>query len=240
MNKTLLSLIVSGLFGLSALGTSYRAAADDSVSLQQVLVGPQRSSEHKKLDTSRQPDQVLAFFKLKPNQKVIEVWPGDGWYTEILAPYLKAGGGGYTTAVEPSNSDARKKRNSAFLNKLADDGDVYGDAKLITFEPPKSNIRPVGGVDLVLSNGNVKTWIDEGSADGAFASFFLALKSGGTLGIINPADSGVSKEIIIAKAKAAGFNVEGEQALGKGGEALRFAKPADAPVPSDVVKLVRN
>lgn len=240
MKNKVLPLVISGLLGLGLLTTSYTAFADDGVTLKQVLEGPQRSAEHKKLDTNRQPDAALNFFKLKPNQKIIEVWPGDGWYTEILAPYLKSGGGGYTTAVEPSTSDERKKRNSAFLNKLADDGDTYGDARLITFDPPKSNIRPVGGVDLVFSNGNVNTWIAEGTADGAFSAFYLALKSGGVLGIINPANSGVSSDTIIAKAKAAGFTADGEQKLGNSGDkALRFVKPADAPVPNDVVKLVR-
>jgi predicted methyltransferase len=238
MNIRLSRLAFAGVFSIASLLNQF-AFADDRGDLQAILQGTQRSTEHKQLDKVRDVKQLIDFLQIKPNQKVIEIWPGDGWYSEILAPYLKSGGGAYTVAVEPGNTEQRKKRNSAFLNKLADDSDTYSEARLITFTPASSNIRPVGGVDLVLSNGNVATWLNEGTADSAFSAFFLALKSAGTLAIINAPDSGISKPLILDKAQLAGFQFVAEQPLGQSGEVvLRFSKPANAPVPNDVVTVV--
>lgn len=235
MNKKVLSLALSGLLGVT-LSTCVWA---EGTSLEQVLQGEQRTAAHKQQDPQRLPKNTLEFFHLKPNQKVIDVWPGEGWYTEILAPYLKEGGL-LITALVPGDTPERKQSRTAFLDKLANDGDSFGDARIVTFDPVKGNIRPVGGVDLVLTDGNVQTWLKDGSAGSAFAAFYLALKSGGTLGVINSKGSGASAEQIIAQAKGAGFEVDGQQSVGSSGdEALRFKKPADAPVPSDVVKLVR-
>jgi len=226
-------ILLSALIALCVAAPTTHAGTLDSV-----LTGQQRSTEHKRLDQARQPQETLDFFRVQPNRKVIEIWPGDGWFTEILAPYLKDDGL-LITAVEPGNTPERNARRSSFVNKLADDSDNFGDTVLVTFEPPKSDIRPVGGVDVVLTDGNVQTWVKEGTVDGAFAAFYRALKSGGVLGVINRPEQGVPQDTIVAKAKAAGFILDAQKLIGTDSQlAFRFQKPADAPVPLDVVKAV--
>jgi predicted methyltransferase len=78
----------------NALIQASRAAAaqDDSstvAALQAAIAGPQRSEANKARDQYRHPLQTLTFFGIKPDMTVVEIWPGNGWYTEILAPLLK-------------------------------------------------------------------------------------------------------------------------------------------------------
>ena len=198
--------------------------------LDSVIAGTQRNPAHKALDSVWHPKETFQFFDLKPNQKVIEIWPKQGWYTEILAPYLSEGGR-LITAVEPANTPERTRRRSEFLNKLADDPDTFGEAAVVTFDPPNSDIRLVGGVDSVISILNVHTWLKENTFDGALAAFYRALKSGGTLGIIEGrAAPGTPLEIskrtgyvdenfIIERAKAAGFVLKAKSEIN--------ANPAD-------------
>jgi len=239
MNRHVLSLVLSGLLGVTLNAISPAIQAESVLSLEQVLQGEQRTTAHKQQDAQRLPKSTLQFFHLQPNQKVIDVWPGEGWYTEILAPYLKDNGL-LITALAPGDTPEHQRSRSALLDKLANDGDSFGEARIVTFEPATSNIRPVGGVDLVLTDGNASIWLQDGTAEPAFAAFYRALKSGGTLGVIQPHNAAATTETIIARAQGAGFIVDGQQQADSGELALRFKKPLDAPVPSDVVKLVRN
>jgi hypothetical protein len=89
MNKILLALLL-----MSCVLTTH--ADDTSSSLKTILAGKHRSNEHKHRDQYRHPQETLDFFDVKEDMTVVEIWPGDGWYTEILAPYLKENGKLYT------------------------------------------------------------------------------------------------------------------------------------------------
>ncbi len=234
MKKTKLASL--GLIGLTLSMASVPLFAQNSPSSDN-----KSSVIHEKSDSTNITKETLDFFRLKPNHKVIDVWPGDGHLTENLAPYLKENGL-LITALEPGNTPERKLHRTEFLNKLADDSDKYSDTRLVTFDAPKGNLRPVGGVDLIVTDNNIQTWEKESALDGTLAAFYVALKSGGVLGVINNQnESGVKNDLIISKANVAGFITDGRQNVGDtGSQALRFKKPADAPVPSDVVKFVRT
>lgn len=65
------------------------AQAGPDAALQAAIDGPQRSAAYRARDAARHPYETLRFFGLQPTHRVIELAPGGGWYTEILAPYLR-------------------------------------------------------------------------------------------------------------------------------------------------------
>lgn len=167
-------------------------------------------------DQYRHPAETLAFFGVKPGDTVVELWPGGGWYTEILAPLAKAGGGTYYVAAPWEKGLNRVKA------KQAESAEVYGGVKLAEFPNAGTNPKvPDGSADVVLTFRNVHNWRFDGTDNtaAAFKQIFAMLKPGGTLGVVdhrlNEKDdaakeekSGYMKESsIIAFAEAAGFKL---------------------------------
>jgi predicted methyltransferase len=212
MNKTLLALLLISC-------TLSTHAADTRTSLTNILVGKHRSSEHKRRDLYRHPQQTLEFFDVKDNMTVVEIWPGEGWYTEILAPYLKDHGKLY---VAHFSADAKEphfqKSLQKFVSKLHAQPKIYGNVELTTLQPPDAlQIAPDGSADRVLTFRNAHNWMKNDQAPAVFKAMFRALKSGGILGVVEhrssslkPQDSHaasgyVSEDYVIALARNAGF-----------------------------------
>ena len=84
-------LTLGALLGAVMLPNQAFAAADgpDGSALTAVIAGAHRSNANRARDGARHPYETLRFFGLAPTQTVVEIAPGAGWYTEILAPYLK-------------------------------------------------------------------------------------------------------------------------------------------------------
>lgn len=122
---------------LLALSFSSTQAAVDTNSLQRAITGKQRSAEQKVRDQYRHPQQTLTFFDVKDNMTVVEIWPGEGWYTEILAPYLKDRGKLYAAHF---SADAKlpyfKRGLENFVKKLHKQPTVYGKVELTVLQPP--------------------------------------------------------------------------------------------------------
>lgn len=196
------------------------AVAFDNELLQKALDGQHRSSEHKKRDQYRHPKQTLAFFQVDPTMTVVEIWPGGkGWYTEILAPYLKDQGKLYT-AHFAENSDIAYFANNFKLFKQKTDAapDIYQNIIITTLAPPNSiAIAPDSSADRVLTFRNVHNWMKNGQADLVFKAMFNALKPGGILGIVehrakpdsqvdpNALSGYVKESTVIKLAEKAGF-----------------------------------
>ena len=161
-------------------------AVRGKLSLDEAVAGVWRDPADKTRDVWRHPAQTLAFFGLKPRMTVVELWPGNGWYTDILAPYLAANGGTLYAAQfeanEPSEP-AAKKIVEAYAAKLAAKPRLYGQVSITSFGPTSGPIAPAGSADLVLFLRNVHNWMAGGVAEKAFAQAFAALKPGGILGI---------------------------------------------------------
>jgi predicted methyltransferase len=204
---------------LFATGFSSVQAAGDWASLQQAIAGKHRSSEHKNRDKYRHPEQTLAFFDVKDTMTVVEIWPGEGWYTEVLAPYLKDKGKLYAAHFSP-DADVAYYKNSLdeFVKKLHDQPKIYGKVKLTVLQPPALlQIAPDGSADRVLTFRNVHNWMSNNQAAPVFSAMYKALKPGGILGVVEhrnnavkPQDtqaaSGyVSEDYVIALARNAGF-----------------------------------
>jgi len=213
MKKLLLALLLAtNLFSAQA--------ADDLSSLKHAINGKHRSAEHKARDKYRHPFQTLEFFDVKNNLSVIEVWPGkDGWYTEILAPYLRQHGH-LTTAhfSEQADDDFFKKSRQQFVTKLRQSPKIYDKVKLTVLQPPQFlQIAPEGWADRILTFRNVHNWMKTDQAPAVFKAMYIALKPGGILGVVEhrnstskpqdtKASSGyVSEDYVIALARNAGF-----------------------------------
>jgi len=150
------------------------------------LAEDHRSEENRLRDQYRNPQATLEFFDVKPNHSVVEIWPGGGWYSEILAPHLKNNGQLYA-AHFPSDSKVAffRKSRKAFEKKITTYPDIYSTVTMTNFEPPANlNIAPANSVDRVLTFRNVHNWMRNDSEQIAFEAFFKALKPGGILGVV--------------------------------------------------------
>lgn len=192
--------------------TQARSAIDAAVA------APTRSPDNVKRDAHRRPAETLAFFGVKPGDTVVEIWPGGGWFTEILAP-LTAAKGTYYAAAPWTNGfrgvDALQTKDAA----------TYGHIKKAAFPVTASDQPrvPDNSVDVVLTFRNVHNWKMAGDeqVSAAFAQMFAMLKPGGVLGIEDhrlpeSADSAREKSsgyvkvsTVRAFAEAAGFKFAG-------------------------------
>jgi predicted methyltransferase len=145
--------------------------------LDRVLAGNWRAPENKARDVYRHPRETLQFFGVRPDLTVIEITPGGGWYSEVLAPLLKDNGH-YIAAVTPG-------KGAEFLRKkFTDDAAEYGNARLVSFDPKAPSFGPAGSADLLLTFRNVHNWVSADTTPQMFKGFFEVLKPGGVLGVV--------------------------------------------------------
>jgi predicted methyltransferase len=186
--------------------------------LEEAVASEYRDIDKRQRDQYRHPLETLKFFGLEPQMTVVEISPATGWYTQILAPYLNAKGQ-YVAAEVPSESgEFFKNANAERAAWLSAHQSITTKAQIVQFIPPNA-LAEDNTVDMVLTFRNVHNWLSAKTAEGAFASFFKALKPGGTLGVVehraNPkskrdtlAKSGyVREQDVIAMAKKAGFKL---------------------------------
>ena len=162
-----------------------------------VLSGTWRSPENRARDQYRHPQQTLQFFGLRPNQTLIEITPGNGWYSELLAPLLKDEGH-YIAAVQtPASGDYYRKAADSLKQKFAADPARYGKAQVIEYNPQAPVFGKSASADTVLTFRNVHNWVMADDAPAMFKAFYAVLKPGGTLGVVDHrAKEGASLEAI--------------------------------------------
>lgn len=145
-----------------------------------------RNSSFIERDNNRHPNETLKFFEISESQTVVEIWPGGGWYAEILAPYLSTNGKYYAAHFPQDSSIGFFSRMRAKFDKtVIDRSNVFSNTITTSFEPPHSvDIAPVASADSVLTFRNVHNWMRNNSEQAAFDSFYKALKPGGLLGVV--------------------------------------------------------
>ena len=155
-------------------------------SLEWAVAGDWRPQADRARDIWRHPVDSLRFWGLKPRMTVVEFWPGAGWYSDIIAPYLKRNGG-KLIAVQfqagASGDPSEAEIMDGYRRKFLGSPDVYGQPTLAAFGPTSGPVAPAGSVDLVLFLRNLHDWMAAGIADKAFRDAYAALKPGGALGI---------------------------------------------------------
>ena len=195
------------------------AQAQDAV-LASVVAAPHRSEANRARDAARHPAQTLAFWGLKPGATVLEISPGAGWWTEILAPYAARTGGRYiaTGAVidGPGATDASRAGRKAFETSFGDTA-LYGKVEVVPFSGSTRGLGAPNSVDLAFTARNIHNWMGSpGRVDAVFADLFAVVKPGGYLGVkehrsdpqpMKPgaSDGYVSEAYVIEAATKAGF-----------------------------------
>ncbi len=187
-----------------------------------------RTEANRARDVWRHPVETLSFFRVAPGETIVELFPGGGWYTEILAPFAAQNGGRYIAA-----SNIERGLNGVRTRMTANPA-LYGAAELAAFPaiPEGPNVAD-GTADVVLTFRNIHNLrfagLDQTAA--AFAQMFAMLKPGGRLGIVEhrlpetmdsalEESSGYMKRSsVVAFAEAAGFRLVAESEIN--------ANPAD-------------
>ena len=187
-------MTVRWVFAVTALALTSLAAPSASApqtkfkfeaQLKKAVADPRRTPENKLRDRYRHPFETLSFFGVKPSDTVVEIWPSRGWYTEILAPYLSAGGGKLLLATPNGElgpvADLQKAHPAIYHN--------LSSSVFPAFDPGVNRVRD-GVADVVLTFRNVHNWrMGGGRSDRqdysaeAFQQMYAMLKPGGTLGI---------------------------------------------------------
>lgn len=165
--------------------TAMAEGAAGRLALEAAVRSDLRSDDDKARDAFRNPVETIMFFGIEPDDTVVEVWPGRGWYTDILAPYLASGGGKlYAASFNPDSDNPRiQDALNAFEEKYADE--AYGDVELTVLAADRQDIAPAGSADVVVTFRNVHNFEMGGWSADAFAAFYEALKPGGTLGVVD-------------------------------------------------------
>jgi predicted methyltransferase len=179
------ALAISPAAGLMACSQPASRVGDDA--LQAAVNGPARSAANRSRDGARHPLGTLQFFGLQPVHTVVELAPGAGWYTEILAPYLRAGG--LLVAAHYARDDAREDRRrsrAGFDAKLARQPDWYDRVRTTTLPQGARFVDAAPtSVDQVLTFRNLHNWLEDGTLDARLQAFHGVLKPGGVFGVVD-------------------------------------------------------
>jgi predicted methyltransferase len=176
--KVLLTIVL-----LSLVGVAY-AENEIDAKVEAALADESRPAEDRMRDRNRRPLETLTFFGLKDDMRVLELMPGGGWYTRVLAPVLADNGKLYVALgtgrvsdnvvtlpgfgqVEVLETSANLRRPEGSRHYVVDDFE-FGVSKL----------------DMVVTFRNLHNF-DVGAREIMNRQVFAALKSGGLYGVID-------------------------------------------------------
>lgn len=216
-------LVIAALSALTSNFSQFSLADHHGGAMAKTLAdwaqGEHRNETNRARNQFRHPVETLEFFGLSADMTVIEILPSTGWYTEIMAPYLRDHGKYYAAHFSPNASASYMPSIlGGFEEKITADPDLYGKITVRHLNPPHEvAIAPPGSADMALTFRNVHNWIMAGQEHEFFASFYAALKPGGVLGVVEhraKADAGmdvmrtsgyVTEAYVKEVAAAAGF-----------------------------------
>ncbi len=172
--------------GFAPLASADHHGESASMTLQALATGAHRSADNIARNSWRHPVETLEFFGLQPDMTVIEILPSTGWYTEIIAPYVRDHGKFYAAHFSPNATLSYMPPNLRnFEAKMSADPDLYGRVTIRHLNPPHEVvIAPAASADMALTFRNVHNWIMAGQEEEFFATFYAALKPGGILGVV--------------------------------------------------------
>jgi predicted methyltransferase len=197
--------------------------AATSAAIDAAMQGTHRSERNRARDQYRRPKETLAFLGFNSKMTVVELSPGGGWYTEVLAPALRDGGTLYAAHYGMNAGNFQRRSLGGFLRKLGEAPEAYDQVVVTTVsEPGGEPMAPLNSADLAVTFRNVHNWIDsdtgsEADAIATFAEMYRVVKPGGFLGVVDhrwpdPATEDpmagngyLSEERVIRMASAAGF-----------------------------------
>jgi predicted methyltransferase len=220
-------LILAALLGAGLAGAALAANTADNktedAQLRAAIAGSHRSPANTARDAWRHPYETLTFFGIKPDMTVVELVPSGGWYTEILAPYLREHG-----KLIGAGDDPSKRYGMMYKKKLESNPAVYDKVVQGVFMPPSTfDFAAPNSADMVLTFRNLHNWVEAGDEGvrSAFKAIYAALKPGGVLGVVDhrlpesmpqdaKATSGyIHESYVIKMAESAGFKLAGKSEI---------------------------
>jgi predicted methyltransferase len=207
------------------LGEAKYASLD--AAMKAVLKAKHRSPTHAERDAHRHPAETLKFFGLTPKMTVLEYGPGEGWFTELLAPTLAAEGKLIVTSPDPKGpADARStfygQRLVRFLGRAPE---IYGKVETIVVDGKNPKFGLEGKADMVLMMRAMHGLHRDKLLAGVLGEAFKALKPNGVLGVeqhrakpdANPDESAkqgyLPEAFVIQQVEAAGFKLAGKSEI---------------------------
>jgi predicted methyltransferase len=209
--------------GAPAAADNHNLDSKTSAAIDAALAGDHRSERNRARDQYRRPKETLAFLGLRSDMAVVELSPGGGWYTEVLAPTLRDGGTLYAAHYDMNAGNFQRRSLGGFLRKLGESPEVYDQVTVTTIsEAGGEPMAPLNSADMALTFRNVHNWLTPGAGGEAgaiatFAEMYRVVKPGGILGVVEhrwpdasteDPDAGngyVSEDRVIRLAEAAGF-----------------------------------
>jgi predicted methyltransferase len=212
------------VIGLLAAVSSWASDLPVEARIEQAMFGDHRSEANMSRNRYRHPVGTLTFLGVQDGMNVMEIWPGAGWYTEILAPVMRHHGQFIVATYDADVTDQpqyRYRLQMELLEKFSSRADVYDQVAIVPFSPPASaSLGAAESIDVILTFRNTHGWIGDGIAESVFAEFARVLKPGGILGVVQhraaagadpvkSAESGyVPEAAVIELARKAGLYLE--------------------------------
>lgn len=195
--------------------------------IKAALAGKHRVPGNAERDQVRKPLRTLELFGLKPTMTVFEYGPGEGWYTEILAPVLAKRGKLIVNTADPKGPPDQRatfyaERLALFLDKSPE---IYGKVERVVVDGKKPELGLEGSVDLALVIRGMHGMVNNQVLDAWLAEIHRALKPKGVLGVVqhrakpdaDPAQSAkqgyLPEKWLIEKIESAGFRLAAKSEL---------------------------
>lgn len=187
--KTILTaLLAAGLAAPGFIAADFAADLPIEARLERAMLGEHRSAANIARNRYRHPVGTLLFLGLEDGMTVMEIWPGGGWYTEVLAPVMRHNGQFIAASWDvdvPDQPAYRYRLHTELLDMFAAHPDAYDQVAVVPYSPPASaSLGEAESVDLILTFRNTHGWIGDGIADQVFAEFARVLRPGGVLGVV--------------------------------------------------------
>lgn len=152
--------------------------------LDAILAGPRPAADRSR-DRYRHPAQTLLFFGIRPQSRVLQVWPISGYYTRIIAPLVRREGRLDVAVIAPGHSPFLAARLAHYRHVLASRPALYDRVRLVSFPTDGGKVLPAGSVNMALAFGDLHRWMRLGIARNALATIYQALAPGGVLGVVD-------------------------------------------------------
>jgi len=190
--RTILSVLLAGFVTISCQEPSAPEAVNSTPaapevqvpatdSIEYALAGSWRSDDAKARDVFRNPAATLEFCEVDPSGNISEIWPGGGWYSQVLVPWVHGNGGQFTAAIiDPTSSERAAALLTRYMGQFSD-ASIFGTVSHGAFGATSELFTEPASQDAVLTFRNVHSWMARDMAQKAFSDFYAALKPGGVL-----------------------------------------------------------
>ncbi len=160
--------------------------SDAATALKAIVAGPHRHPENVARDDQRHPEQTLAFFSIRPDMTVVEIGPGRGWYTEILAPFLAKSGQLVVNSSDPNGPETESRTYYArrFQYFVDSNQELYGKIVQQRGKDGVLNIGAEASADAVLVVRGLHGHARRGTLAATLETIHATLKEGGIFGVV--------------------------------------------------------